>query len=530
MIDAAAERTELEVAEVETGQGAAGTELDIVDTRARQLQRCIAAAAGAAATARGRGRSQRVDEVSQLFEVEPLEIESGVADVIHLVVAVVDPVAGLAQQRGELGGGQTAAEFFVGELLGQRGCAGDEGGGLAGALHGGDAARRVGTVEAGARREGVEQGGVALREGRDLVGAGAVVGRSASHRPRSAKVGRPGGAHRDGRRVAGRVGDAHPAAELQVVVACRRHHDGMGLGQGGQFVADAVAREVVRPVAVVAEGEVHHADIEGVAVGDHPLQGFFQIGKGALAGVGEHFQVDQAGRWGDTRIGAVLGADDAGNVRAVTDHVTAVQAVPGKVVVVDDAVIDAVAIEIGAEEAVAQIDAGIDHRGGHAATVQVAVAGFLAQLADTGFTECGIDRQLAVVGQAGPGVGGPGAAAGAVEVEGNVRRRRRHIDRHGRRQRLGLHPAVPLRFGHRVRARQQIVEAVVALSVRRRRGFAGVQHAVGIGVQEDGPSRHARLARIPLAIAVQVVELAAADVAQLDIADVVHQRYAALDL
>ena len=293
---AAGHAAQLEVAKLGTGDGVARRQHHVVHAGCGLLRhRCAATAIAAASTGIcDRGLAQLGDGRSQLDHVEAPEGGPGVDHVVDLIVTIDDGVAGGAQEPGELAGAEATPQGLVRNLLRQCRRARDKRRRLAGALHGGDAAVGIGPVEACAGCKGVDQIGAALRERGDLVCPGGVVGGTGRDRPWPAEVGGPGGPHRNRGRVAGRVGHTH-LAELQVVVAGGGDHDHIGLGECSEFVANAVAGKVVGPVAVVAQREVDHVDVERLAVGQHPLQGLFKVGKGAAAGVLKHLERDQVG-------------------------------------------------------------------------------------------------------------------------------------------------------------------------------------------------------------------------------------------
>ena len=519
---------QLEVAKLGTGDGVARRQHQVVHAGCGLLRhRCVATATAAAGTGVcDRGLAQLGDGRSQFDHVEAPEGGPGVDHVVDLIVTIDDGVAGGAQERGELAGAQATPQGLVRNLLSQGCRTRDKRCRLAGALHGGDATMGIGAVEARTGGKGVDQIGAALRERGDLVSAGGVVGGTGRDRPWPAEVGGPGGPHRNCGRVAGRVGHAH-LAELQVVVAGGGDHDHIGLGERCEFVAYAVAGKVIGPVAVVAQREVDHVDVIRLTVGQHPLQCLLKVGKGAAAGVLEHLERNQVGGRGHARVHAVLRADDAGDVGAVAVHVAGVGVVVGKVPLIDDAVVHAVAVQVGPEEGVVDVDAGVDHHRGGAAPVQRAVAGLAAQAGDGGGLQCGIHRQLAVVDHGRTGGGGRGVVTSAVSLEVDGRAGRGHARAHGVGQRLGLDPAVALQLRHHVGAGQQVRKMVVTQRVGQGRDLAAVEHAIGIGVQEDGPALHAALACVMHAVAVQVVELHAADAAQLHIAKVSRDHHAA---
>ena len=262
-------------------------------------------------------------------------------------------------------------------------------------------------------------------------------------------------------------------------------------------------------------------------VGQHPLQRLLQVAKGALTAVLEHLECDQVGARGHAGVQVVGRSDQAGDVRAVAVGIAGICVVVGKVPLVDDAVGHAVAVQVTPEETVVQVDAGVDHHGGGAAPVQRGIA--LAQAGDAHGGECRVDGQLAVVDHRRAGGRSPGAAVGPVHLHRDQRVGGvdAHRDRVG--QRLGLYPARALYFGHGVAAWQQVLEAVVAQRIGQCRAFTGVQHAVGVGVQEDRPALHAEIAGIACAVAVEVVELHPGDAAQLHVAQVGHHLQPALD-
>ena len=210
--------------------------------------------------------------------------------------------------------------------------------------------------------------------------------------------------------------------------------------------------------------------------------------------------------------------------------VAGVGIVVGKVPLVDDAVVHAVAVQVRPKEAVVDVDAGVDHHRGGAAPVQRAVAGLLAQAGDRRGLQRAVHRQLAVVDRSRTGVVGPGAFVSVIgviglQLDGRVGGRHAHAHRVG--QRLGLHPAVALHLRHHVAAGQQVRKAVVAQRVGQGGDLSAVEHAIGVGVQEDGPALHAAIAGVTQAVAVQIVELHAADASQLHIAQVSRDRHAA---
>ena len=85
----------------------------------------------------------------------------------------------------------------------------------------------------------------------------------------------------------------------------------------------------------------------------------------------------------------------------------------------------------------------------------------------------------------------------------------------------GAHPADWRHFTHPIRSGCQIGESVVAIAVGQRAGFAGIEHAVVIAVEEDGPAEQAGLARILAAVAVDIIECLAADAIRLEVAEAV---------
>ena len=86
--------------------------------------------------------------------------------------------------------------------------------------------------------------------------------------------------------------------------------------------------------------------------------------------------------------------------------------------------------------------------------------------------------------------------------------------RHRRAARSRLLPVGRQHFGHHVLGGVQARERVAAVGGRDRRGLAGVQLAVLILVQEDGPARQHRFVSIPYAVAVPVQPFDAADLAR----------------
>ena len=122
--------------------------------------------------------------------------------------------------------------------------------------------------------------------------------------------------------------------------------------------AGAGSRTVV--VAAVAQRHIDGNDVVRGAIGDHPLQRLFDVGKASAPGVAEHLERDDVAAGRHARIGRVLRADDARDVRAVAVGVGGVGIVGAREVVLkDDAVGDAVRIGIGAEERVIDVDAGV---------------------------------------------------------------------------------------------------------------------------------------------------------------------------
>src|SRR4030042_527981 len=85
------------------------------------------------------------------------------------------------------------------------------------------------------------------------------------------------------------------------------------------------------------------------------------------------------------------------------------------------------------------------------------------------------------------------------------------IDEPGRRPRNGLPPAGGHDLSHGVRTRLERNKRIAALVVSRRGGLAVIELAIAIRIQVDRPAGQAQFAVVPMAVAVEVVELRAAD-------------------
>ena len=83
----------------------------------------------------------------------------------------------------------------------------------------------------------------------------------------------------------------------------------------------------------------------------------------------------------------------------------------------------------------------------------------------------------------------------------------------GATARFRLAPVVLELFDDRVRVRRQVDELVLTERVRELPLLASVAHAVAVGVEEDDPALQRRLARVPDAVAIQIVPLVAVDLA-----------------
>src|SRR5207244_4347648 len=82
----------------------------------------------------------------------------------------------------------------------------------------------------------------------------------------------------------------------------------------------------------------------------------------------------------------------------------------------------------------------------------------------------------------------------------------------------GAHPARRGHFTHPISSCRKTGKGKVAVAVRQRAGLAGIDRAVVVAVEEDGPAGQARLANILAAIAVDVVERLATDANLLEVA------------
>ena len=105
-------------------------------------------------------------------------------------------------------------------------------------------------------------------------------------------------------------------------------------------------------------------------MGDHPIQGLGDIQTAGAASVRKDLERDDVHARRHAGVGAVLRADDAGDVRAVAGVVRRVGVVgAGKIVGKDDAIRHAIVVGVRPEEAVVEIDAGIDHHHRYAVPV-----------------------------------------------------------------------------------------------------------------------------------------------------------------
>ena len=214
-------------------------------------------------------------------------------------------------------------------------------------------------------REDRRERGAALRERRDLVGAGRVIDRTA--RPvETAGVAIPHRADRPGIWIGRRRGDA--LRVVSGVGVAGRHDDGHVFRNQGRELAREGRRRRGVDVVAVAQRHVNGDDIVGRLVGDHPVQRRGDARRRAGAAVGQHLEVDDVHARSHPRVDAVRRADDAGDVRAVAVVIAGTVGV-GEVVGIDDAVVDAVVVRVGAEEAVVEIDTGIEHDDGDAVAV-----------------------------------------------------------------------------------------------------------------------------------------------------------------
>ena len=103
---------------------------------------------------------------------------------------------------------------------------------------------------------------------------------------------------------------------------------------------------------------------------DNPLQSLFDVGEGASAGIGEHFQNNDVRPRGDATVKAVLRRDDARHMRAVARSIRSVIIAVPKVVLVDDSICDAITVHVRSEERMIDINACINHDHAVAGTIQ----------------------------------------------------------------------------------------------------------------------------------------------------------------
>ncbi len=517
VVHRAADFAQFKIAEVLAADAVASRQGDRVSGRAG-AQAGVRVVFVAAATAAAWVAAQAEDGLRQREHVDAVETEARVGDVVVLIVAVVNDAAGAGQQAGEFRRAEVATEIGLRHILRQRSDAGEVGGSLTGAVHGDAAASGVGAEKARAGGEDVELRVVALREGSNLIGAGAVVDGAAGVAIGAAEVATPKGAGRQHGRIGSRVGDAELAAVLVIAVAGGGGDDHAVAGERRQFVADAIQGSGARPVLPITQRQVDDADAVAGAVGQRPLQGFFEVAEVAAARIAEHLEGDQIGV-GRHAAGHRIGrGDHAGNIGAVAVDVRGIGVAIGEVPLIDDTVGHTVAVGVGAEEAVVEVDAGVDHHRADAAAIQIGETGVVAVVVEVGQAHRqGIALNLVraeaaeheFCRQFEQGFGAGEGQAGAAGADGGI----------------GLHPAGLHDFGHAVAAGQQVVETVAAVGSGGGGTLAAFQHAVGVAVQVDGPAgKDAIHAGVELAVAVHVLELAAADAGGLYIAEIVAAR------
>src|SRR4051794_9196879 len=91
----------------------------------------------------------------------------------------------------------------------------------------------------------------------------------------------------------------------------------------------------------------------------------------------------------------------------------------------------------------------------------------------------------------------------------------------------GLAPTGWKDFPYPVGAGVQAGEAIVAAAVGGSAGFASVQEAAVVGIQEDGPAGEAAFARVLYSVSVDVLEHLAADAPELKASEIVATTWGA---
>ena len=113
------------------------------------------------------------------------------------------------------------------------------------------------------------------------------------------------------------------------------------------------------------------------------MQGLFQHRDAACTTVAEDLQHDQTHGRGNALVGRILRSDDTGDVAAMAIHIRRIAVVVGKVILIDDAIIDAVLVRVRSEERVVAVDAGIKNHGRKAPAVDVAEPSISLELVET---------------------------------------------------------------------------------------------------------------------------------------------------
>ena len=231
------------------------------------------------------------------------------------------------------------------------------------------------------RSEYCRHHGAALREGDYAIWSRGVVDRPARPKIRTARVSIPNRADRPGIGI-GRW-SRHPVRLIAGVAIAGRHHNGRVVcGKIRKLTRKGRGRGAVQIVAI-AKRHVHGDDIVGRTIGDHPIQGLrdIRIGCAQRGIVRENLERDDIYARRHAGVGAVLGSDDAGDIRAMAIVVRGVRIVAAREVVeVDDAIGHAVMVGIRPEEAIVEIDTGIDHHHRNALSVDPAETGIRSEL------------------------------------------------------------------------------------------------------------------------------------------------------